>query len=81
MVLRVSDLKTGNPKVSWQDAARQTAKKYPELKRLAGAKAKGALAVTIYNWHKQFEANRVKNEEARMAYEVGLQILAERHKK
>lgn len=81
VVLRVSDLKMGDPKVSWQEAARQTAKEYPELKRLAGAKAKGPLAVTIYNWHKEFEASRVKNEEARMAYEVGLQILAERHKK
>ena len=81
VALRVSDLKMGNPKLSWQEAARQTAKEYPELKRLAGAKAKGPLAVTIYNWHKEFKANRVKNEEARMAYEAGLQILAERHEK
>jgi hypothetical protein len=81
VVLRVCDLKMANPKVSWQDAARQAAKEYPELKRLAGAKAKGPLAVTIYNWVKGFKANRIKNKEARMAYEVGLQILAERHKK
>jgi hypothetical protein len=80
-VLKVSDLKMGNPELSWQEAARQTAKDYPELKGLAGAKAKGLLAVTIYNWHKEFKANRVKNEEARMAYEAGLKILAERYKK
>jgi hypothetical protein len=42
VVLRVFDLKMDerNPKVSWQEAARQTAKAYPELKQLAGAKAK-----------------------------------------
>ena len=71
---RVFQLKKSKGRLSWKEAARQVAKDYPEIRQLLGKKAKDP-ATTIYNWHKEFSAKRIKNETARMQYEAWIEKL------
>ena len=82
VAVRVFDLKINGGKDcdTWKKAAKQVAKKYPEIQQLSGAKAK-VLATTIYNWHKEFSAKRIKNEMARTIYELGIEEICKRQKK
>jgi hypothetical protein len=82
VAVRVFDLKINGGKDcdTWKKAAKQVAKKYPEIQQLSGAKAK-VLATTIYNWHKEFSAKRIKNEMATTIYELGIEEICKRQRK
>jgi hypothetical protein len=67
-----------------KNAATKIAKDYPDLVKIAGAKAnrpEANLVDTILNWHKRFLAKRVKNAHAALLFELELDALKKFHMK
>lgn len=59
------------------DAAAEIARTFPDLGKLAGAKARSSkLATTLLGWRKEFTAGRVKNFEANQLFSEGIRRLA-----